>query len=417
MDTKNPTNSKTFCYLPFGSIHVTPKGELHPCCMSAPFEDGIVWDDFDSIDDLYNSEPYRRIRKQMVSNKEPKECKVCFELGSDFRENNNKMYNEFAKAKDLVNDDFTINKLTYVDLRLSNMCNFMCRMCSHELSSSWYDYWEYISGQSNYKHNNPKFLVASKTGVGKLSETNIDTIRKIYLAGGEPFITPQTFELLDRFNDEQASKVEVLINTNLSTLSYKGRDILKELSRFKYITIACSIDGVNEVGEYQRPGFKTSRFERNFKTLLDAAESNNKFFVEIDCTVSTMNVFHLPDFLSYLNSNSPNFSINNFRLHSVYYPFYFSCFSFSDEILDEVSDMLFNLKVTYKQHGSFVESVRLLSNSIFVNRKADYLEHNRSQLHVSLPKVLKTFDDLHNTDYKKVCPWLDDIMYGGKTLL
>lgn len=417
MDTNNPTQSKTFCYLPFGSIHVTPTGKLHPCCMSAPFQEEIVWDDFDSIDELFNSEPYRRIRKQMVSNEKPVECKVCFELGSDFREHNNIRYDEFINVKNLVNDDYTVNKLTYVDLRLSNMCNFMCRMCSHELSSTWYDYWEYISGETGYKHNKPKFLVASKTGVSKLSETNIDTIRRIYLAGGEPFITPETFELLDRFNDEQASRVEVLINTNLSTLSYKGRDIIKELSRFKHIQLACSVDGIGKVGEYQRPGFKTSRFERNFKTLLDTAVSNDKFYIEIDCSVSSMNVFHIPEFIEYLDSTFSSFSVNNFRMHPVYYPFYFSVSAFSDKLLDKVEIMMDDLKVKYKEHGSLVQTIEMCSNSIFKNRKADYLDHGLEELHTPLPNIIKTFDKLHNTNYRDVCPHLDDIMYSGKTLV
>ena len=71
-------NKDTFCYLPFGSVYVTPDGSLTPCCIAEGFEEKINWKDFNSIDELVNSAPYKRIRKQLIEGIEPPECSACF---------------------------------------------------------------------------------------------------------------------------------------------------------------------------------------------------------------------------------------------------------------------------------------------------------------------------------------------------
>ena len=72
------TISEKFCYLPFGSIYVGASGTLSPCCVASPFKENINFKDFNSVDEAINSEPYKRIRKEMLSNIAPSECAECF---------------------------------------------------------------------------------------------------------------------------------------------------------------------------------------------------------------------------------------------------------------------------------------------------------------------------------------------------
>ena len=416
----NKFNKDTFCYLPFGSIYVEPTGRLHPCCIARPFEEGINWKDFDSIEELMNSAPYKRIRKQLVNGEKPEECAACFVHNNVHRQGSNEEFENYISETNLYNDDYSVNKVTYVDLRLSNMCNFACRMCFHGLSSTWYDYWGYIQGKPEYNSEYPKFLVADKQGIGKFSDANIDTITKIYLAGGEPFISPHTFELLERFTDEQASKITILINTNLSTLKYKGENILDKLIRFKKVQLACSCDGYGEIGEYQRPGFNSDRFFKNLKTLVEYSESYKNFYVEIDYTISNINVYHTFDFIEFVGDNFLN--RNRIRVHSVVYPIYFSPGFFSSDTKNKILKLYRDKAQEYRDRNFFnlAASLDVFILYLVDSFNKDAIEDMKSisrNMDLTIEETIRRFDEVHNTDYKKVCPWLEEVIENKKNLV
>lgn len=408
----NEYNKDTFCYLPFGSVYVEPTGRLHPCCIASPFEEDVNWKDFNSIEELINSPAYKRIRKQLVNGEKPNECSACFIHKNNHREGSNKEFERFTKEDSLYTEDYSVNKISYVDLRLSNMCNFACRMCFHGLSSTWYDYWGYIQNRPEYKEEHPKFLVADKQGIAKFSDTNIDTIRKIYLAGGEPFITPHTFELIDRFTDEQASKVKILINTNLSTLQYKGTDILEKLKRFRNVQIACSCDGFGEVGMYQRPGFNSDRFFKNLKTLVEYSKIHPNFYVEIDYTISAINVYHTIEFIEYTQQF---INKDRIRVHAVVQPIYFSTGFFSEDRKHKIIKVFREYSKQAKNENNNNLSVSLdiyikyLEDSFSEENQLDY-KRIKDSMTIDIKETIRRFDEVHETDYKKICPWLEEII-------
>jgi organic radical activating enzyme len=402
----------TFCYLPFGSIFVFPNGKLHPCCIASPFKEDINYQDFNSIDEVINSEPYKRIRKEMLDGIAPSECAECFIYKNQHKENSNReFYNEIGDPG-LYNSDYSVNKIVYTDLRLSNHCNFRCRMCYHGSSSSWYDYWGYVMGKPDYNDTTTRIITAGEDGIGKFSEKNIDSIRKIYLAGGEPFITPTTFELLDRFTNEQASNVSVLVNTNLSNLTYKGIDILEKLSKFKSINLSCSCDGYGKIGEYQRPGFNTNKFFNNLETLLKFKETHPNFIVEIDYTISTINMYHTFDFIDFVGKNY--LDSNKIKTHTVTQPFYFAPGACSPEVKKELvkfyEDKMRSLN--YESNRSLLNTLVEFVKYLKVTNEEDVQNHlmsNKQHMSISLEETLRRFDEINNTSYKDVCPWLEEI--------
>lgn len=407
----NKFNEETFCYLPFGSVYVEPTGRLHPCCIASPFEEDINWKDFNSVEEIVNSEPYKRIRKQLVNGEKPSECSACFIHGNIHRQSSNGEFKKYLQEDTLYNEDYSVNKVTYVDLRLSNICNFACRMCFHGLSSTWHEYWGYIQGKPEYKDEHPKFLVADKNGIGKFSSSNISTITKIYLAGGEPFIAPHTFELLDRFTDEQAANVTILINTNLSTLTYKGTNILDKLIRFKKVQIACSCDGYGEIGEYQRPGFNSDRFFRNLKTLIGYTKDYTHITVEIDYTISTINAYHTFDFIEYIGDNF--LDRNKIRVHAVVQPVYLSTGFFKDSIKRKLIYLYKKKSIEYNSKNFSHLSASL---EIFIKYLEDSFEIQAEEerkrilghMQISIPETIRRFDEVHNTSYRDTCPWIID---------
>lgn len=404
--------------MPFGSIYVSPSGALSPCCIGTPFKEKVNWKDYSSIDELINSKPYRRIRKELLEGIGPSECDACFVHNNIHREGSNREFEKHILEDDLYNEDFTVNKVTYVDLRLSNMCNFACRMCFHGLSSTWYEYWGYIQGTPGYNSRIPKFIVADEKGIQKFSENNIDSITKVYLAGGEPFINPQTFELLDRFSDDQASKVTVLINTNLSTLKYKGTSILDKLKRFKHVQFACSCDGLNKIGEYQRPGFNTQRFLKNLKELVDNTKNNPNFYVEIDYTLSIMNVFHTKDFIDFIGENY--LDRDRIRLHSVVEPLYFSVGFLSSKTKLKIIDLYEKYREEYNSFPYLAESMRVFIEYVKGSFSAEVLTKYKiilGEMNLTVEETLRRFDEVHETDYREISPLFEEIIKNSKKQL
>lgn len=402
------TISEKFCYLPFGSIYVGASGTLSPCCVASPFKENIHFRDFNSVDEAINSEPYKRIRKEMLSNIAPSECAECFVYKNRHKEHSNIEFREEIADPSLYNEDYSVNKIVYTDLRLSNHCNFKCRMCFHGSSSTWFEYWGYVQNQPEYDTINTKYLTAGDDALDKFSEDNIDSIRKVYLAGGEPFITPTTFTLLDRFSDEQAKNVYILINTNLSTLTYKGIDILDKLKRFKTVDISCSCDGYGKIGEYQRPGFNSEKFFKNLETLIKFKETNDNFKVSIDYTISTINMYHSFDFIKFVEENYLH--SDHIRFHTVTQPFYFApgiCKGDMKQALIELYENKIN-DLTSLCRYTLIEFVKYLKNT----EDSDVYNHlldKKKYLTISLPETLNRFDEINKTNYKEICPWLGDI--------
>ena len=402
------TISEKFCYLPFGSIYVGASGTLSPCCVASPFKENINFKDFNSVDEAINSEPYKRIRKEMLSNIAPSECAECFVYKNRHKEHSNIEFRNQIAESSLYNEDYSVNKIVYTDLRLSNHCNFKCRMCFHGSSSTWFEYWGYVQNQPEYDTINTKYLTAGDDALDKFSEENIDSIRKVYLAGGEPFITPTTFTLLDRFSDEQAKNVYILINTNLSTLTYKGIDILDKLKRFKTVDISCSCDGYSKIGEYQRPGFNSEKFFKNLETLIKFKETNDNFKVSIDYTISTINMYHSFDFIKFVEENYLH--SDHIRFHTVTQPFYFAPGVCKGDMKQKLIEFYENniKNLTSLCRYTLLEFVKYLKNTEDTDVYNHLLDKSK-YLTISLPETLKRFDEINKTNYKEICPWLGDI--------
>ena len=398
--------SETFCYLPFGSLYVSPSGELSPCCVSAPFKEKVNIRDFSSVNEAINSEPYKRIRKEMLNNISPSECDNCFVYKNKHRQYSNTEFRLEVSKPNLYDENYNVNEVVYVDLRLSNHCNFKCRMCFHGSSSSWFDGWGYVLNQTDYQKNNTRFITAGENVLDKFSLENINSIRKIYLAGGEPFITPTTYELINKFSDEQAKNVSVLITTNLSTLVYKNIFVLDILKKFKDVEVSCSCDGFGKIGEYQRSGFNSDKFFTNLKTLLDFKENNPNFSVSIDYTISTINMYHTFDFIEYVSENYTD----NIRFHTVTEPFYFAPGICRGEMRAELIKF-------YEENTKEIKSISKQSLNEFISylkvtddqEVYDKLSSFKKYLTISMEETLRRFDEINNTDYKKICPWLGKI--------
>ena len=84
----------------------------------------------DDIEQAWNSETYRTIRKQLLNGERPEMCERCSEkkmqASSSARQSANK---KWCKEDDVYEETAPFD-IRYVDLRLGNLCNLKCRMCN-----------------------------------------------------------------------------------------------------------------------------------------------------------------------------------------------------------------------------------------------------------------------------------------------
>ena len=88
-----------------------------------------------SPDEIWNTEVYKKLRKDLLNGKKPKMCVRCWREEAtgikSAREGFNESYKDhieeaIASTKE---DGSAPVKGVYVDLRLGNLCNLKCRMC------------------------------------------------------------------------------------------------------------------------------------------------------------------------------------------------------------------------------------------------------------------------------------------------
>ena len=148
--------SCSFCIIPFKSLNITPGGGVKTCCafMGYVGKDGAPMSVYEhSLNEIWNSESLRDIRRAMIAGKTLPGCEYCYQQERDgmesMRVSTNNMWqreldasdNVFEeKVKDLcstvqANDYNMPDRPEWLDLDVGNLCNLKCRMCNSYSSS------------------------------------------------------------------------------------------------------------------------------------------------------------------------------------------------------------------------------------------------------------------------------------------
>ena len=144
--SKNPvTNSKNkICAVPWMHLAFEPNGKVVPCCLTS-YHNYFAGDlNKQTIEEIWNSENMKSLRREFMEDKEPKICSTCFDRERVTGESGRRFHNrDFGKVIDIIPEitesDGTCKKmeLKYWDFRFSNLCNFKCRSCGPRYSSAW----------------------------------------------------------------------------------------------------------------------------------------------------------------------------------------------------------------------------------------------------------------------------------------
>lgn len=301
-------NNPSFCVAPWIHIHARPSGEMIPCCLWDYSAGKLSKLDFGNImtqDDMLtvmNSQQFKILRQKFLSGQKVPECHRCYDRDTVNVDNTsfslrNWMNNTFDDRKtiDIVNHtahDGSISELNikYLDIRFGNICNLKCRMCDHNLSSTWFDEANELRQRKGYKQLTTKFVHADC--YDKI-EPFLSTVQEIYFAGGEPFLYPEHLKILNKLIALGNTQCVIKYNTNLTTLKYKTTNLIDVWQHFPNVHIGASIDGSGDVVEYIRTNLVWDQFVKNFNTVLTLAPHVR---IYPSSTVGILNVETYPDF-------------------------------------------------------------------------------------------------------------------------
>ena len=308
---------KYLCTAPWTHTYVSPQGERRLCCASreeAKFtkqylDSGGGGTDFKpvSIEEHWNSDYMKDIRKRMLAGEAIPQCVVCNDNILNLH-TYRKYFTETLfphKIQDIIDSTDETGHTTMVpvsyDYRLSNLCNFKCRMCGDQLSSSW--------ESENKIHKSPTDAWLQPNTRRKI--TNFQTevleeelqaavdqgvIEEIYWVGGEPLMWERHWTIMQQLVDTGQSKdVVVRYNTNLSRTKYKNYNLYDMLDNFKNVNICASIDAIEDIGEYIRTGLKWPEFLQNFYDGMFLIDRYGHDAIVFDVTLTTPGLFGLKD--------------------------------------------------------------------------------------------------------------------------
>ena len=325
--------NKVFCTAPWTHTYISPQSERRMCCASreehmmqrqyidasndestGKYKDVGTIEDYKpiSLKEHWNSPYMMDIRKKLMAGEEIPQCAVCNDsilsqstyrqwfTGYLFEDKIDKCFEETDE-----NGYTTMEPISF-DYRVSNLCNFKCRMCGEPLSSTW--------EAEKRKHNlwtpeaQPFMVPENKKIIETFQKEVVEeefweyicsgTVEELYWVGGEPLMYDIHWRAMDRLaTDNNLQKVHLRYNSNLSRVRFGKHYLYDWLPQAKDWTMCASIDGTGDIGEFIRTGLNWEEWDKNFREGVALPGGNDKMLM--DLTLTGPGMFDLKNFFDY----------------------------------------------------------------------------------------------------------------------
>lgn len=255
---------------------INPRGKVRPCCSFR--NKGIIDYTIDQYD-LWR-EQFDNFYETSLNEWLP-ECLEC-------KENEQRGFTSLRMQANNKYENRDVYGLKYWDLKISNTCNLMCRMCSPRDSSIWY----------TTLKNNPQFdwhFQSFQNSKNSWHDTDLPFVKEqlydaelVKFTGGEPMLVKHVKEVINYLIDIGVSEnIELLMTTNATVPFTDYWETLIE--KFKHITITCSIDAVGSRYEYIRAGADWQDVNNNVQHMLLLSKKHKNFDVNAYTTCTALN--------------------------------------------------------------------------------------------------------------------------------
>lgn len=322
--------SDKHCLAPWTHTYLSPQSERRLCCASRePAQNFKQYIDTEvgsnkykpaTLEEHWNSDHMKNVRRRMMAGEELFECEVCNNKllnTSVYRDYFNSMFgNKREKLLAATLSDGTHNGMPIsFDYRIKNLCTFKCRMCGPPLSSAWES--EERRHNQTFVENFPWAETKVKNQMTKFQRTvaieelwsaiKEQRIEEIYWVGGEPLDWPEHWEMMKYMVKHGISKqVYVRYNTNLNNIwntehisktESSSISLFELLTHFKDWQVCASLDATGQAGEYIRTGLNFGMFANNLSVGSHFVTHPRQ--LRLDLTLTLPGMMNLDDYTSF----------------------------------------------------------------------------------------------------------------------
>lgn len=227
--------NKHRCSEPYKQIHFDSRGNLGPCCQ-------YVGErlDVESFDEYLSSDWLANLKNKLDNGERVSGCDFCWRQEDNGAKSMREKRNAYYEGK-------PDKGIEHIMITFGNQCNTACRICNASRSSLIEK--QYKAMTSGIDDPNLYKLVTkkhdwskSKTWYRNIIDNIVaraDSIRKLEISGGEPFINVH----FDRLIDALLESGKQLPGLNITTNGSFTEEQIQKLEAFDHLHINYSIDG------------------------------------------------------------------------------------------------------------------------------------------------------------------------------
>ena len=279
----------TWCSLPWLHQFIDPQGRVKPCCrFLLPKTEEIKSNLREkTLNEIFYSPFMNEVRSKMLKNEEIEGCLRCYEEEMSNKKSLRERYNQRndLHPNQLISD-ISAPKIRWIELAISNDCNLACRMCDSRYSTKWFNDEQDFYGKTFSKTKK------TKCDINMIFPFLKDAVH-IKITGGEPFMTPDHFTLIDKLlEQENTDDISLDYSTNLTIIP--GDSLVKKWKHFKHVEIDCSFDGIEDTWElvrYPSKWRKTKKVIRYFFKLTNECNVH----IGLRSTISVNNILGMAE--------------------------------------------------------------------------------------------------------------------------
>jgi sulfatase maturation enzyme AslB (radical SAM superfamily) len=310
--------SKTFCILPWMHLFLANNGRPHHCCLSVGYGDSFIdqkgeaysADNYERLEQSWNSEEVKKVRRQLLSGEEPAACVHCFSVEKrgaiSLRHAKNQRYKIHIEdaIRNTSADGSAPLHLRSADFRLGNTCNLKCRMCNSSASSGLKRE-EIALGTHIEKNSTGNFAWHENRELWRqFLDCNPD-LDSIEFAGGEPLLSRNFHWVVDELiASGRAKNIVLFMHTNLTQFD---DELFKKMEHFRGVDFQVSLEGFGRVNEYIRQPSDWPSQEKRLRALNAWAVYPFRK-VSINTVVQAHNALHLAEFFAFQLDELRNFN-------------------------------------------------------------------------------------------------------------
>tara|TARA_A100001011_G_C14306543_1_gene843446 strand:- start:987 stop:2144 length:1158 start_codon:yes stop_codon:yes gene_type:complete len=287
------------CILPFINLEARTDGTMAVCCImqeSAKKDDGTEFNlaNGDTLSDVKKSKWLKELQRDFQLGRKFKACDNCW------KEEEAGIESKRLRENSFWGEDFFPSDLKSLDLKLGNICNAKCRICSSFASSQW------AAEELKLNPSNERARSFNKLGMWPKKnenfwddiDNNLKKIQKLEFFGGEPLLIDRHYDILEKCVELDIAKdIRIAYNTNASIFP---EDKISLWEEFQRVEIFVSLDDIDNRFEYIRhPG---NFSEAMYHLALFDKLPKDKFELGIFQTFSIFNICNMEDLTKYLSN-------------------------------------------------------------------------------------------------------------------